>query len=223
MSSIVTPSSNFKVIFDLALANYCEHTGIDLSQYPPELAEKLQNRQSPDAILELLQEKVNEFKDFRNGNHKLINCLRPVVQVLHEFSGVLDNVGRFHLPTSEHFLTSRVQVSFQPTNVIFYGVDLLLCVCIFVTYILIRVMSTIQTAIAVGTSYDPLAELFECVANFIGRLRIYSEIPFEPTMSGLIIRIMVEILSVLALATKQIRQGRLSIRSSFKLYCISRG
>jgi hypothetical protein len=29
-------------------------------------------------------------------------------------------------------------------------------------------------------------------------------------MSGLIIRIMVEVLSVLALATKQIRQGRLS-------------
>ena len=67
-----------------------------------------------------------------------------------------------------------------------------------------------QTAIAVGTSYDTLAGLFECVANFIGRLRIYSEIPFEPTMSGLIIRIMVEMLSVLALATKQIRQGRLS-------------
>ena len=214
MSSIVISSSNFEVIFDLALANYCEHTGIDLSQHPPELAEKLQNRQSPDAILELLQEKVNEFKDFRNGNHKLINCLRPVVQVLHEFSSVLDNVGGFHLPTSDPFLTSRVQVSFQPTNVIFYGVDLLLCVCIFLTfsdYILIRVMSPIQTAIAVGTSYDALAELFECVANFIGRLRIYSEIPFEPTMSGLIIRILVEILSVLALATKQIRQGRLSM------------
>ena len=67
-----------------------------------------------------------------------------------------------------------------------------------------------QTAIAVGTSYDALAELFECVASFMSRLRIYSEIPFEPTMSGLIIRIMVEMLYVLALATKQIRQGRLS-------------
>ena len=67
-----------------------------------------------------------------------------------------------------------------------------------------------QTAIAVGTSYDALAELFEYVANFFGRLRIYSEIPLEPTMSGLIIRILVEMLSVLALATKQIRLGRFS-------------
>ena len=67
-----------------------------------------------------------------------------------------------------------------------------------------------QTAIAVGTSYDALADLFECVANFFGRFRIYSEIPLEPAMSGLIVRIMVEVLSVLALATKQIRLGRLS-------------
>lgn len=68
-----------------------------------------------------------------------------------------------------------------------------------------------QTALAVGTSYDSLTELFECVANFFGRLRIYSKIPFEPTMSGLIIRIMVEVLSVLALATKQTKQGRISM------------
>ena len=102
MSSTAIPSSNFKVIFDAALTNYREHTGVDLSRYP--LSEKLQNCQSPDAILELLQEKVNEFEDFRNGNHKLINCLGPVVQVLHAFSGVLDNVARFHLPTSDHLL-----------------------------------------------------------------------------------------------------------------------
>lgn len=103
MSSTVIPSSNFKVIFDAALASYREHTGVDLSQYP--FAEKLQSCQSADAILELLQEKVKEFKDFRNGNHKLINCLRPVVQVLHTFSGVLNDVARLHLPTSDQFLT----------------------------------------------------------------------------------------------------------------------
>ena len=145
MSSTVIPSSNFKVIFDAALANYREHTGVDLSQYP--FAEKLQNCQSADAILELLQEKVKDFKDFRNGNHKLINCLKPVVRVLHTFSGVLSDVARLYLLTSHQFLTSRVQVPFQPTNFIFYAVDLLLCVCIFLTffdYILIRVMSTIS-------------------------------------------------------------------------------
>jgi hypothetical protein len=70
-----------------------------------------------------------------------------------------------------------------------------------------------QTAIEVEASYDALTELFECVANFFGRLRIYSEISpedFGPTMSGLIIRIMIEMLSVLALATKQTKQRRIS-------------
>ena len=73
-------------------------------------------------------------------------------------------------------------------------------------------MSTlvIQAAIAVGASYDALVELFECVANFLGRLRIYSEIPSTPAMSDMLIKIMVEVLSVLALATKQIKQGRFS-------------
>jgi hypothetical protein len=105
-------------------------------------------------------------------------------------------------------------VPFQPTNVIFCGVDLLLCVCIFLTFWIISLPEScppFQTAIAVGTSYDALTELFECVGSFFGRLRIYSEIPFEPTMSGLIIRILVEVLSVLALATKQIRLGRFSM------------
>jgi hypothetical protein len=52
--------------------------------------------------------------------------------------------------------------------------------------------------------------LFECVGNFLNRLQIYTEIPFSPSISGIITKILVEVLSVLSLATKQIRQGRLS-------------
>jgi hypothetical protein len=215
MSSTVIPPSNFEFIFDAALANYREHTGVDLSQYP--FAEKLQSCQTPDDILELFQEKVKEFKDFRNGNHKLTNCLGPVVQVLHAFSGALGDVARLpsHLPTSDHFLTllpvsrchSNQQTSYFMVSIFFSA---------YVSSLLFSITSLsesylpFQTAISVGTSYDALTELFECVANFFGRLRIYSEIPFDPTMSGLTIRILVEVLSVLALATKQIRLGRFS-------------
>jgi hypothetical protein len=62
----------------------------------------------------------------------------------------------------------------------------------------------------VSTSYDALVDLFECVGNFLNRLRIYTEIPFSPSMFGIITKIVVEVLSVLSLATKQIKQGRLS-------------
>jgi uncharacterized membrane protein len=62
----------------------------------------------------------------------------------------------------------------------------------------------------VKSSYDALIDIFEYIDNFLRRLMIYSEI--EPTlaMTEVIIKIMVELLSVLALATTQISQGKLS-------------
>ena len=89
MSLTVVSSSNFQSIFNAALTEYSEHTGVDLSQYP---FEKLRTCQSADDILKLFQEKAEDFKEYRNGNRKLINCLEPVVQVLHTFSGVLGDV-----------------------------------------------------------------------------------------------------------------------------------
>ena len=59
-------------------------------------------------------------------------------------------------------------------------------------------------------SYDVLADIFQCIENFIGRLKIYTEIQPTPSMTETIIKIMVELLAVLALATRQINRGRLS-------------
>ena len=59
-------------------------------------------------------------------------------------------------------------------------------------------------------SYDTLVDVFECIETFLSRLKIYTEIEPTPAMTEMIIKIMVELLSVLALATKQINQGRLS-------------
>jgi hypothetical protein len=69
-----------------------------------------------------------------------------------------------------------------------------------------------QAAIGISTSYDALVDLFECVANFLNRLRIYTEIRFSPSMPGIITKILVGVLSVLPLATKKIKQERLSKR-----------
>ena len=67
-----------------------------------------------------------------------------------------------------------------------------------------------QVASRVTSSYDALLNLFECLGNFLKRLEVYRTIPPIPMMMDLIIKIMVELLSVLALATKQIREGRFS-------------
>ena len=60
------------------------------------------------------------------------------------------------------------------------------------------------------SSYEALVDIFECVENFLRRLKTYTDIPPTPAMTEILIKIMAELLSVLALATKQINQGRLS-------------
>ena len=59
-------------------------------------------------------------------------------------------------------------------------------------------------------SYDMLVDILECIENFLGRLKIYTEVHPTPAMTEMVIKIMVELLAVLALATKQNNQGRLS-------------
>jgi hypothetical protein len=48
------------------------------------------------------------------------------------------------------------------------------------------------------------------LGNFLKRLEVYTTIPPTPIMTDIIVKIMTELLSVLALATKQIKQGRFS-------------
>jgi hypothetical protein len=72
-------------------------------------------------------------------------------------------------------------------------------------------MTQLQAAIGVSTSNDALLDLFECISNLLKRLHFYAErIPMSPMMSDMVVKIMGEVLAVLGLATKQIKQGRFS-------------
>ena len=100
---------------------------------------------------------------------------------------------------------------FPPAQAIFAGVDVLITVRVpltcLPTYFMIRIH---QAANGVSSSYDALVDLFECVGNFLKRLRIYTDVPMSSSMTEITVKIMAELLSVFALATKQIRQGRFS-------------
>jgi hypothetical protein len=61
-----------------------------------------------------------------------------------------------------------------------------------------------------NASYDALVDVFECIENFLRRLMIYTKIGPTPALTTVVVNIMVELLSVFALATAQIRQGRFS-------------
>jgi len=49
------------------------------------------------------------------------------------------------------------------------------------------------------------------LGKFVKRLEIYTTIPLNPMMTEVVVKIIVELLSVLALASKQIRLGRFSV------------
>ena len=90
-------TSNVQLITN-ALAKYAETTGIDLSKN--RFAAALEQSTSPEAILQLLQEREKAFKEYRAGNRRLINSLSPAVKVIQAFSGILgESVRQVSTPT----------------------------------------------------------------------------------------------------------------------------
>ena len=72
----------------------------------------------------------------------------------------------------------------------------------------------------VSASYDALADLLESTESFLRRLDIYTKIPQTTAMTEIIVKILVELLSILAIATQEVKQGRLSV-SFYSLICHS--
>ena len=79
-------SPNLKLIHD-ALDTYTEQMKIDLKDNP--FVEEVKACDSPEAILQLLEKNMDEFKEYREKNRKFIDCLNPVVKFVHAFSGIL--------------------------------------------------------------------------------------------------------------------------------------
>ena len=86
ITPLTSSTFNIQLITD-ALVDYANTTGIDLSKNP--FAATIEQANSPEAILVLLQEREKAFKGYREGNRRLISYLSPAVNVIHKFSGVL--------------------------------------------------------------------------------------------------------------------------------------
>jgi hypothetical protein len=80
-------TSTVQLTIEAALADYTKNTGVDLSKTP--FAAALEQSNSPGAILQLLHDRENAFKEYRDGNRRLINCLSPAVNVIQAFSGII--------------------------------------------------------------------------------------------------------------------------------------
>jgi hypothetical protein len=67
-----------------------------------------------------------------------------------------------------------------------------------------------QVAKDASASREKLIDLFNRIENFFGRLEIYTGITPTTAMMDIVIKIMVEVLTVLAIATKVVKRGQLS-------------
>ena len=67
-----------------------------------------------------------------------------------------------------------------------------------------------QAAKDARESQDTLIDMFERIEMFFRRLEIYTEVPSTMEMTDIIVQVMAEVLSILGIMTKEIKQGRMS-------------
>jgi hypothetical protein len=67
-----------------------------------------------------------------------------------------------------------------------------------------------QAAKNTRKSHETLIEIFGRIESFFRRLSIYTQVPSTPEMLDTIIQTMIEVLTILGIATKEMKQGRIS-------------
>jgi len=207
--------SNFQNLFDAALSAYREKTGKDVATDP--LTVRLLRCDSSDAVLGILQEKAHVFYQHGNGDWNVsLSRLKSIVDILLGLSTGGDfgeGIGPVGTTKSTYncrrslFILQKVSAA----KTIFAGIGLLLAVCIdFRPCDGSSNTQVYQAAEGVSSGHDALIDLMECFELFLGHLKTFTVIPF--TLGGIIflVKIMAELLSVLALAMQQITQGRFS-------------
>ena len=76
-------SLHLRVLFEAALKDYKQQTGIELVKHP--LAERLQDVNSIESVTAILREQAQDFKEFREKD-KVLKPLKKVLTVLHKLS-----------------------------------------------------------------------------------------------------------------------------------------
>ncbi|KAH8979985.1 hypothetical protein EDB86DRAFT_3248181, partial [Lactarius hatsudake] len=169
-------SPNFQSIRD-ALEKYTEQMKTDLQDNP--FAEEVKRCDSPNDVLELLEKTKDEFKEYRDKNRKFIDCLNPVVQFVHIFSGILGEA------------TSLVP--FQPAKLVFVGINVLFTAAKGVSASYDALLELFE---CIGSFLKRL-KIYTMIDDL------------SPSMKDITGKIMIELLFILIQAKEQIKQGRL--------------
>ncbi|KAF8257903.1 hypothetical protein EI94DRAFT_1835324, partial [Lactarius quietus] len=142
------------------------------------LSIRLQQCDSPASIVTILQEQIDQLKQSQSSDSD---------ERMQKWLNPTINV----LYAFSATLGSGVGLVFPPAQVIFAGAGVLLL-----------------AAKDVKESHDLLIDIFERIENFFGRLEVYINVPPTPGMTDMMVKIIVELLDILATATKEIKQSR---------------
>jgi hypothetical protein len=204
-------SSSFHSIFNAALQDYKNQTGTKIDDHP--IAKQLEMCNSVDSITSVLQDYALRFREFRGGDGKIMKSVKSVVGILYVLftsAAGIDLVSPKSLITVFHPSCAFYSHSFRQTRYSLLSQSCSPCVSFATPIIYHREITVTQAVKDVSASYDALVDLFESIESFLGRLDIYTKIPLTTAMINIVVKILVEVLSTLALATNQVKQGRLS-------------
>ena len=81
-------SSQLGVLFEVALEDYKQQTGIELAEHP--LAARLQDGNTVESVTAILHEQAQDFKEFREKD-KVLKPLKKVLTVLNILSSAADS------------------------------------------------------------------------------------------------------------------------------------
>jgi|SRR6266850_2063230 len=207
-------SAHFRAIFESALLTYEKKAGVTLAEHP--LAVQLQSCHSIESITAILQGKVQAFGEFR-GIDRVMKSVRSTVSILTTLS-TSASLGDYYGLVRQNL---KALVACSTALTIFHShfhlrPPFTLALVSYSLYVLFYIISRYpdiqvnQAAKGVKDSYDALVDLLESIEHVINRLDIYTRIPPTPTMNDIVVKILVELLSTLALATRELKKGRSS-------------
>ena len=80
-------SSRLSGLFEAALEDYKQQTGIELAKHP--LAESLQYHNSVESVTAIIREQAQDFKEFREKD-KVLKPLKKVLTILHKLPSAVN-------------------------------------------------------------------------------------------------------------------------------------
>ena len=207
-------ASHCRALFDTALQAYEEKTSITLVQHP--LTLQLQNCHSVESIASFLKDQISSSSD-SGGSNRVMASIRSTISILSNLS-TASALAWANNTVSE---IQPLMACSPPLTIFFTGVLTRKCntcrsrhpTCCKVPLVLKCVSCDIrvyQAAKRVDSSNDILAELLESIENFLKRLAIYTQIPPTAASDEMVVKIMMELLSTIALATKGFEKERSS-------------